>query len=390
MSAVSAPQRLAVLGSTGSIGRSTLEVVRHHPDRLEVCALAAFGRDLDLLVAQVEEFRPRMLAVFDAAAAAELSTRIGSRVEIAVGDQGLRAAAAHSDVDKVVAAMVGAAGLLPVHAALAAGKDVALANKESLVVAGELLTALAERTGASILPIDSEHAAVHQALRCGRRGEVRRLVLTASGGPFLNLDLSEWAAIRPADALRHPNWEMGAKISVDSATLMNKGLELIEAHHLFGLPSDCLDVVVHPQSIIHSMVEFHDGSWIAQLGANDMVLPIQYALAHPERWDNRFPRLEPRELGALDFRGVPPALSGAIELALSALEAGGSAPAVLNAANEEAVSAFLEERIPFSRIVPLAGEVLEAHECEPLTSIEQALRWDAWSRGRAAEALGES
>ena len=387
MSRPAGRQRLAILGSTGSIGRSTLEVVRHHPDRLAVTVLAAFGRDLDQLAAQVAEFRPRLLAVADESAARALESRLRGAVEIAGGDEGLARAATHPEVDKVVAAIVGAAGLAPVHAALADGKDVALANKESLVVAGALLRDVARRSGATIVPIDSEHAALHQALRCGDRREVRRLVLTASGGPFLDRDPESWGEIEPADAVKHPKWDMGAKISVDSATLMNKGLELIEACRLFDLPSERIEVVVHPQSIVHSMVEYCDGSWIAQLAVHDMVVPIQYALAYPERWSNRFQRLEPAALGTLDFRPVPPQLAPAIDLARGALAAGGSACAVLNAANEAAVEAFLERRISFPRILGVVGEVVSAHRPEEIDSLERAVGWDMWARAHAEQAL---
>ncbi len=382
-----AVQRLAVLGSTGSIGKSTLEVVRHHPDRLTVASLGAFGSDLDLLVAQVEEFGPRLVAVYDEAAARELSDRVGGRAEVVGGAEALATAAVHPEVDRVVAAVVGAAGLSPVHAALTAGNDVALANKESLVVAGELLTSIASRTGARLLPVDSEHAALHQALRCGGRGEARRLLLTASGGPFLERERESWHRIRPSEAVRHPTWEMGAKISVDSATLMNKGLELIEAHHLFELPGERIEVVIHPQSIVHSMVEYCDGSWIAQLAVNDMMVPIQYALAYPERWENRFPRLEPEDLGRLDFAPVPPQLARAIDLAHAALAAGGSAPAVLNAANEAAVDAFLAERIPFPRILELVEEALQTHDPEVIVTLADALRWDHWARQQTEQRL---
>ena len=382
-----ADQRLAVLGSTGSIGRSTLEVVRHHPERLRVTALGAFGSDVELLEAQIAEFAPSLVAITDPSAAAELGSRVGPAVEVVGGGDALVAAAAHPAVDRVVAAVVGAAGLKPVHGALAAGKDVALANKESLVVAGELLCSVARESGARLLPIDSEHAALHQALHCGGADEVRRLVLTASGGPFLDRDRVEWEHVGPDEAVRHPNWEMGAKISVDSATLMNKGLELIEACHLFELPGERIEVVIHPQSILHSMVEFCDGSWIAQLAANDMTLPIQYALAYPERWENRFPRLEPADLGALEFRRVPPELAPAVDLARAALAAGGSAPAVLNAANEAGVDAFLCERIRFPRIVELIDRVLASHEPQAIDSLEDALEWDAWGRRRAREIL---
>jgi 1-deoxy-D-xylulose-5-phosphate reductoisomerase len=286
--------------------------------------------------------------------------------------------------------MVGAAGLPPVHAALAAGKDVALANKESLVVAGRLLTELAARSGAAILPIDSEHVALHQALRAGERDEVRRLVLTASGGPFLHRDPASWDTIRPEEALRHPTWSMGAKITIDSATLMNKGLELIEASHLFGLGPERIDVVVHPQSIVHSLVEYRDGSWIAQLARNDMALPIQYALSLPERWENAFPRLDLAALGALTFLPLDDRRFPSVRMARQALSSGESAPAVLNAANEEAVHAFLSGRLPFPAIFDTVAEVLDAHVAVAVTTLADALSWDDWGRRRAREVLARA
>jgi 1-deoxy-D-xylulose-5-phosphate reductoisomerase len=349
--------------------------------------LAAFGSDLELLAEQVAEFSPRLVAVRDREAAERLGRRIGSGVEVIGGREGLTAAAVHPEVDRVVAAVVGAVGLPAVHAALAAGNDVALANKESLVVAGALLKQVARASGAEILPIDSEHAALHQALRCGAQGEVQRLVLTASGGPFLRRDADTWDAIRPEEAVAHPNWEMGHKISVDSATLMNKGLELIEAHHLFDLPGERIDIVVHPQSIVHSLVEYRDGSWIAQLAANDMVMPIQYALAYPDRWQNSFERLEPERLGTLEFEPVPRRLRPAVDLARRTLEAGGSAPAVLNAANEVGVRAFLAGEITFPRILGLVEEVLDQHQPEGVDSLEAAQHWNGWGRTKAREML---
>ena len=284
--------------------------------------------------------------------------------------------------------MVGAAGLPPAHAALAAGKDLALANKEALVVAGRLLTELAAAAGAELLPVDSEHVALHQALRCGTPREVRRLVLTASGGPFRERPRSSWEAITPADALRHPTWSMGAKISVDSATLMNKGLELIEACHLFQIEPERVDVVVHPRSIVHSLVEFRDGSWLAQLAPNDMVFPIQYALSYPERWDNEFPPLELEALGSLAFEALDRERFPAVDLARAAFRAGESAPAVLNAANEFAVHAFLEGGCSFPAIVETVERVLAAHTPAPIGSLEDALAWDEWGRARAREELG--
>jgi 1-deoxy-D-xylulose-5-phosphate reductoisomerase len=379
--------RLGILGSTGSVGRSVLEVVRHHPDHLEVGALAAFGSDLQAVEAQVREFRPRLVAIFDAAKAAELARRLGGGVEVVPGDEGLERVVTAEAVDRVVAAMVGAAGLAPVHRALEAGKDVALANKEVLVVAGHLVTELARRRGLELLPIDSEHAALHQALRCGRREEVRRLVLTASGGPFRRRPADTWESITPGEALRHPTWQMGAKITIDSATLMNKGLELIEASHLFGFPGGLIDVVIHPQSLVHSFVEYRDGSWLAQLSVNDMVFPIQYALSFPDRWENDFERLRLDELGELVFEPLDEGRFRAVGLARQALSRGESAPAVLNAANEVAVAAFLDGKISFPDIVATVERTLEAHQPAPVESLAEALHWDRWGRRRADEML---
>lgn len=383
-------QKLAILGATGSIGTSALAVVRHHRDKLAVVALAAQGRHPAKLLELAREFRPRLVAVLEPEAAESLRGELPAGVELAVGEAGLAAAACHEEVDKVVAAMVGAAGLLPVAAALAAGKNVALANKESLVVAGRLLTASATRSGAVILPIDSEHAALHQALRCGAPHEVRRLVLTASGGPFLRRDPATFAAIRPEEALKHPTWAMGAKISIDSATLMNKGLELIEATHLFAVPSAAIDVVVHPQSILHSLVEYRDGSCLAQLSVNDMIFPIQYALAWPERWENDFPRLQLEKLGALELEPLDEVRFPSVGLARRALALGDSGPAVYNAANEVAVHAFLDGGARFSEIVATVAAVLDEHAARPapsVGSIDEALEWDRWGRERALLAL---
>jgi 1-deoxy-D-xylulose-5-phosphate reductoisomerase len=375
------------LGSTGSIGTSALDVIRHHPERLELVTLAAHGSKLDLLEAQIQEFRPLMVAVFDPDKAAALAARLGNETKVVAGPEGLLETATLAEVDLLLAAVVGAAGLPAVHAALSLGKDVALANKESLVVAGGLLTRLAKKNDAKILPVDSEHVALHQALRSGARREVRRLMLTASGGPFRTRDLASWHEIDREQALAHPTWEMGAKISIDSATLMNKGLELIEASHLFELPAERIDAVVHPQSIVHSLVEFCDGSWIAQLSVNEMVFPIQYALAYPDRWDNDFPRLEPEQLGQLDFEPLDHQKFPAVDLAREAMAMGDSGPAVLNAANEIAVHAFLEDRIPFMRVVPLVQEALRTHEATKVATLDEALAWDRWGRQKAEELL---
>jgi 1-deoxy-D-xylulose-5-phosphate reductoisomerase len=375
---------LALLGSTGSIGRSTLEVVRHHPERLRVATLAAAGSNLDALEAQARALRPELIAVHDAAAARELARRLPG-FEVASGAEGVKEAASHPSVDRVVAAMVGAAGLEPAYAALDAGKDVALANKEALVVAGPMLKRLARKRGAEIVPIDSEHVALHQALRCGDPSEVRRLVLTASGGPFRERERSTWDSITPPEALAHPTWSMGRKISIDSATLMNKGLELIEAHHLFDVAPESIDVVVHRQSQVHSLVEYNDGSWIAQLSVNDMIFSVQYALSFPERWANDFPRLDLGAMGRLDFEPLDEERFRSVRLARHAAAAGGSAAAVLNAANEVAVYAFLAEQLRFPEIVETVEAVLDAHEVVPVESLADALDCDAWGRRRARE-----
>ncbi len=376
--------RLALLGATGSIGASTLAVVAAHRDRLSLATVAARGGRLDELERLVREHRPRLVAVADERAARELAARLPG-VEVLGGEAGVVAAATHPEVDKVVAAMVGAAGLPPVAAALAAGKDVALANKEALVVAGRLLSELARRHGAQLLPIDSEHAALHQALRAGAPEEARRLLLTASGGPFRERPLATWSDIRPAEALRHPTWSMGPKITVDSATLVNKGLELIEAHHLFGVPPEAIEVVIHPQSLVHSLVEFRDGSWLAQLSPNDMVYSVQYALAYPERWANDFPRLHLDEVRRLDFEPLDGARFPAVALARQALAAGDSGPIVFNAANEVAVHAFLAERLAFPGIVETVAGTLARHRAAAVASLDEALAWDAWARDEATE-----
>jgi 1-deoxy-D-xylulose-5-phosphate reductoisomerase len=381
---------VALLGATGSVGGSVVRVVRQHPDRLRIVALAAYGSDPEGLVALARELSPRLLAVADPEAARQLEGRLPRGVELAAGDEGVCAAACHPEASRVVAAMVGAAGLAPAYRALEAGKDLALANKEALVVAGPLLMALARRRGALVLPVDSEHAALHQALRCGRHEELRRLVLTASGGPFWRREAASLASVRPEEALQHPTWKMGAKITVDSATLMNKGLELIEASHLFAVAAERIEVVIHPQSILHSMAEFRDGSWMAQMSVNDMVFPVQYALSYPDRWANDFPRLEPARLGALELHPLEEEKFPSVGLARAALAAGETAPAVLNAANEVAVEAFLAHQLPFPGIASTVAAVLEEHHPEPLGSLEAALEWDRWGRRRATELLARA
>jgi 1-deoxy-D-xylulose-5-phosphate reductoisomerase len=371
-------KNVAILGSTGSVGRSTLAVVDAFPEELRVVGLAA-GGNLDVLAEQVERYRPELVSVRDAADVGVLRARVSGKVDI-VCDASAVASLASADV--VIAAIVGAAGIPPVHAALCAGKRVGIANKEVLVAAGDVMTRAAREHGGEILPVDSEHNAVHQALRCGRHDEVQRIILTASGGPFLRRDPGTFGEITIADALAHPTWKMGNKISIDSATMMNKGLEVIEAHHLFGMPAERIDIVIHPQSIVHSMVEYVDGSIIAQLSTTDMKFPIQYALLYPDRVTAPFARLDLERIRTLDFLSVDPERFPAVELAYAACRAGGSMPAVLNAANEVAVERFLAGELPFTGIVEVVNRVLEKHalEAAAIDSIDDALRYDAWAR----------
>jgi 1-deoxy-D-xylulose-5-phosphate reductoisomerase len=378
-------RRLAILGSTGSIGTSTLEVVAAHPDRFQVTALAARA-NLDLLEAQVRRHAPRLVSVATEAGARELRQRLGrTRTEVGWGAAGLLGAATDAGADMVVSAIVGGAGLLPTLGAIEAGKDVALANKESLVMAGHLVTREAARRGVRILPVDSEHSAIFQCLGQGGAGQVRRIVLTASGGPFRTRPRATFVRITPEEALRHPNWTMGKKITIDSATLMNKGLEVIEAHWLFGLPVDRVDVIVHPQSVIHSLVEFVDGSMLAQLGVPDMRVPIQYALTYPERRPTPVPRLALEGLTGLTFEPVDRERFPCLDLAYEAAHAGGSSPTVLNAANEVAVHRFLHGRIGFDEIPTLIRKALDAHPTRAASTVEEILEVDREVRRRLEE-----
>ncbi len=382
-------KNLAVLGSTGSIGRSALEVVEAFPERYRVVALAA-GRSVEKLAEQVARHRPELVAVAGREEARKLKALLPVAVSprIVTGFEGLEEAAAHEKADVVVGGLVGALGLRSAFAAAAAGKRLALANKETLVVAGELILSVAAKSGAEIVPVDSEHCAIHQALRCGERNEVEQLVLTASGGPFRRRDLLTFDTITVQDALAHPTWKMGPKITVDSATMMNKGLEIIEAHFLFGLASEKIAVVIHPQSIIHSFVEFVDGSYVAQLGRNDMKFPILYALSYPERVRNNFGRLDLVEVGRLEFFDLEPERYPAVGLARAALAAGGGMPAVVNAANEVAVEAFLAGKISFPDIVRVVSETASAAgRVRSPGSLEEAEEIDRMARQKAAEAV---
>ena len=381
-------KRLAILGSTGSIGTSTLKVVDAFAGRFEVVALAA-GRNLDLLEQQVRKYRPQCVAVADAELAAEFDRRIGSLARVVHGADGLVDVATHDGVDLVVSGLVGALGLRSTYAALDVGRDVALANKETLVVAGEQMTARAAATGACLLPVDSEHNALHQCLRGERTAEVRRLWLTASGGPFRGRSREELARVTVDEALCHPTWKMGPKITVDSATLMNKGLEVIEARWLFGIGPDRIQVVVHPSSVVHSMVELVDGSFKAQLGIADMRHPIQYSLTWPERWNTDLPPFDPVACGPLEFHEPDVERFPCLALAFRALRAGGAAPAVLNAANEIAVAAFLDGQVGFLEIPAAIERVLDAHSDEPATTVDELLEVDRRVRATTRKLLTE-
>jgi 1-deoxy-D-xylulose-5-phosphate reductoisomerase len=368
------------LGSTGSIGQSALEVIAASEGRLRAVALSAHAR-LDRLITQAAQCRPRWVVATDEAAAKLFDwSGLPQETELVVGQDGLERIVADDAVDTVLAGIVGSAGLRSTWAALEAKKTVALANKESMVMGGALLTRLARERGALILPVDSEHSAVFQALQAGRPEEVRRVVLTASGGPFRDLPLSEFRQVTVDDALAHPTWEMGPKITVDSATMMNKALEIIECHWLFDLPSERIDVVIHPQSIVHSFVEFIDGSIVAQLGMPDMRLPIQYALEYPHRRAGKAPRLDWERSWHLDFAPPDPERFPALELGLQCAEAGGTSGAVVNAANEAAVEAFLEGELHFTEIVPACRSVLDAHHFDPDPSLQRLLELDRWAR----------
>jgi 1-deoxy-D-xylulose-5-phosphate reductoisomerase len=387
---VAEPRRLVVLGSTGSVGEQSLAVTAAFPERYRVVALAA-GRNVEKLAEQVRRFRPERVSVADAAGAEALRARgAPPELEIGVGAAGLEAVAVHP-ADLVVAGLVGAVGLAPTLAAIRAGRDVALANKEVLVMAGALVLREVRARGVALLPVDSEHSAIFQALAGQRTEDVARLILTASGGPFRTWSAERVARASVEEALAHPNWDMGPKISVDSATLMNKGLEVIEARWLFDVPPERVDVVVHPQSIVHSLVEFVDGSVLAQLGLPDMRVPIAVALAHPERLPLDLPRLDLAALGQLDFELPDRKRFPCLDLAFAALGADEAAPAVLNAANEVSVADFLEGRIPFPAIAAANAAVLEAHVGRagnaPLRDLDDVRHADRWARACAHDWL---
>jgi 1-deoxy-D-xylulose-5-phosphate reductoisomerase len=382
-------QGIAILGSTGSIGCNTMSVVESFRDgRFRVVALAA-GRNVERLAGQIERHGPELVAVEDEGCAERLKEELGKRgvrvPRVAVGEDGLVEVATHGAARTVVSATVGAVGFVPTLRALEAGKRVALANKETLVIAGELMTRAAGSSGAELLPVDSEHNALHQCLRGERREEVRRLILTASGGPFRDKPLSAMMSATIEEAMRHPTWSMGAKITIDSATLMNKGLEVIEARWLFGFGADEIDIVVHPESVVHSMIELVDGSVIAQLGVTDMRHAIQYALTYPERHAAAaLPPLDLTKLGTLHFEAPDPERFPCLRLAYRALRAGGTLPAAMNAANEEAVKAFLAGRIRLTDIPRVIERVMDGHENRLVASLDVVLEVDRLARAEAA------
>jgi 1-deoxy-D-xylulose-5-phosphate reductoisomerase len=383
-------KRIAILGSTGSIGQSALAVVDAHRERLAVVGLAA-GENAERLAAQIARYRPRIAAMASSDALDRLKAAApAAGVVIAPpGREGLVAVASHPDVELVLCASAGTEGLEAVLAAIDAGKTIALANKEVLVMAGGIVMEAARRRGVAILPVDSEHNAIHQCLHGREPREVKRIVLTASGGPFRGRAASELAAVTADDALRHPTWQMGRKITIDSATLMNKGLEVIEAHWLFGLPAERIEVVIHPQSVVHSMIELVDGSVIAQLGVTDMRLPIQYAFSYPDRWPGPLPSLDLARAGRLEFSEPDLAVFPSLGLAYRALEAERSLPVVLNAANEVAVARFLEGRLGFHGIAQVIRSTMDAHRPLQVTTLKEVRAVDTWARLQALELARE-
>ena len=375
-------KNISLLGSTGSIGKQTLEVAAANPDKMKIRVLAAHTSDT-ILEEQIRAVEPDFAVLTDKEAAARLKARYNGKTEILAGEEGLLAAATYSEVDTVLASMVGYAGLRPTMAAINCGKNIALANKETLVAAGSLVMEAVAKNNVSLTPVDSEHSAIFQALQGGKEDEVKRLLITASGGPFRSKKRSELETVTLAQCLNHPNWSMGKKITVDSSTLANKGLEVIEAHWLFNMPYEKIDVVVHPQSIIHSLVEFCDGSVIAQLGEPDMRLPIQYALSYPCRYHKAFDQLDLIKVGTLTFEAPDMEAFPSLHIAIDCGKAGGTLPCVFNAANEEAVYAFLDNKIKYLDIPYITEKVASMHKNIAVPCIEDIERADAEARAAA-------
>lgn len=374
-------KKISILGSTGSIGISTIDIVKRHPDRFQVVGLAA-GSNLDVLIPQIKLLKPKVVSVKSEKEAAQLKQMLGSiKVDILHGPDGACVVASLSDANMVISAIVGASGLLPTLKALEKGKDVGLANKESMIIAGELMYSASRQSKATILPVDSEHSAIFQCLQGQKKENVKRLTLTASGGPFLKRENLKDVTVK--EALKHPNWDMGAKITIDSATMMNKGLEVMEARWLFDMPVEKVNVCIHPQSIIHSMVDFIDGSSLAQLGLPDMKVPIAYALSYPERIETGVNTLDLWEQKELTFFKPDLKKFGCLRLAFEVATKGGSYPAVLNAANEIAVEAFLKEKIAFTQIEACVENTLNSHQFFPIKNLEDVLQADTWARDEA-------
>jgi 1-deoxy-D-xylulose-5-phosphate reductoisomerase len=375
---------IALLGSTGSIGVSTLALVREFPERFRVHGMVA-GQNLMLLAKQIKEFSPNCVAIRNEQDVPRLRRLLGNhKVEILWGESGASTVASSAEIDVVLAAIVGGAGLMPCLQGVLAGKEIALANKEALVMAGELFVDAAKQRGVRLLPVDSEHSAVFQCLQGNHRAEVDKIILTASGGPFLRTPLSQLDKVSVAQALKHPNWKMGQKITIDSATMMNKGLEVIEARWEFDMQPDRIDVVIHPESVVHSMVRYQDGSIIAQLGIADMRIPIAYALAFPHRLEGSWPPLDLKRHGQLNFMPLEKRRFPALSLAYAALREGGTMPTVLNAANEVAVAAFLDRRIGFREIHRIITRTMHKHRNRRATEVGEILEIDRWAREKAS------
>jgi 1-deoxy-D-xylulose-5-phosphate reductoisomerase len=381
-------KNITILGSTGSIGVSALNVIKLNPEKYRVVALSA-GKNIELLLRQIKEFNPVAVSVLDESSAEKLKEELGKRPapDIFFGQSGFKRLATMEPADTVISAITGAAGLIPTFEAIKAGKNIALANKETMVMAGGLVMDEAKKRGVTILPVDSEHSAILQSLQGHPREDLKRIILTASGGPFRNLSLDEMREMTAKQALKHPNWEMGPKITIDSATLMNKGLEVIEAKWLFDLPIEKIGIVVHPQSIIHSMAEYIDGSIIAQLGIPDMTIPISYALSYPNHFKNDLSPLDLLTAGDLQFQKPDMSRFKCLALALKAAKIGGTMPTVLNGSNEIAVGAFLEGQIGFLDIPALIEKTMEAHKVAPTDGIAAVMEADKWSRQKTREHL---
>ncbi len=380
-------KKIVILGSTGSIGVTALKVIRQNPEKYKVVGLTA-GRNVHLLLEQITEFKPKAVAVLHEKDSMWLKDKLQDQnIEIYSGEEGFVKVATMADSDIVISSIMGAAGLVPTFSAIKAGKDIALANKETMVMAGPIVVEEVKKRGVFIIPVDSEHSAIFQSIQGHPKEDIKRIILTASGGPFKDASLEEMANVTPEQALKHPNWKMGKKITIDSATMMNKGLEVIEARWLFDIPADKIDILVHPQSIIHSMVEYKDGSIIAQLGIPDMAIPISYALSYPHHIKNDLPPLELDKIRTLSFERPDFKRFRCITLAYDAIKIGGSMPAVMNGANEVAVEAFLRKEIGFLDIPAIIEKVMAVHEPFPIDSIASVIEADRWARQKAEDLI---